>query len=480
MTPTTSNAAVHRARLARAVTTALIVLTSGTAHAAFFQLAENSPAGLGNANAGGAAVADDASTVWYNPAGLTRLQGQELVLGGHFIAPSFKASRVSASTVAFPAVPFPPPYAAGSSTINGGNGGDAGESALVPNFYYAHQYNDRLHFGLGVNAPFGLATDYANDWAGRYHADRSEIMTVNINPTLAYKVNEAFSLGAGINYQQLEATLTQAVDFGSICAAVALQASNPALLCGAQGSQASSGKAKVEADDDAWGYNFGFLWNLNSSTRFGLHYRSKLEYELEGDFDITRPSGVTVSPVVTGATGLVDSNAKADVTLPAMLSLSAFAQLNPTWAVMGDITRTYWGDLPELRIEFDSTQNDSIVTLDLKDVNRYSVGATYTPGGAWMYRAGIALDKTPTPNATARTPRLPDEDRLWLSLGAGYKSSDKLQFDFAYTYIMVDDAKVEKTAGPLTAQDENTFRGNLTANYEGSTHVLSAQARWRF
>lgn len=465
----------------RSVLVAALSLGAGSAaHAAFFQLAENSPAGMGNAFAGGAASAHDASTVWYNPAGLTRLQGQELVVGGYLIAPSIKADRVSASTVAFPPVPFPAPYAAGSSTISGGNGGDVGESALVPNFYYAHQHSDRLRFGLGVNVPFGLATDYANDWAGRYHADRSEIMTLNINPALAYKVSEVFSVGAGINYQQLDATLSQAVDFGSICAAVALQAGNPALLCGTQGSQASSGKAKVEADDDAWGYNLGFLWNLSPGTRLGLHYRSKLEYDLEGDFDVSQPSGVTVSPVVTGATGLVDSNAKADVTLPATLSLSTFVQLNPTWAVMGDITRTYWSDLPELRIEFDSAQNDSLVTLDLKDVNRYSLGVTYSPSGAWVYRAGIALDQTPTPNAEVRTPRLPDEDRLWLSLGAGYKPSDTLQFDFAYTYITVDDAKIEKSAGSLAAQNENTFRGNLSASYEANTQILSAQARWRF
>ena len=464
----------------RALVAALSLAAGSTAQAAFFQLAENSPAGMGNAFAGGAASAHDASTVWYNPAGLTLLKGQELVAGGYYIAPSIKADRVNASTAAFPAVPFPPPYAAGSSTISGGKGGDAGESALVPNFYYAHQHSDRLRFGLGVNVPFGLATDYANDWAGRYHADRSEIATLNINPALAYKVSEVFSIGAGLNYQQLDATLTQAVDFGSICAAVALQAGNPALLCGAQGSQASSGKAKVEADDDAWGYNLGFLWNLGPSTRLGVHYRSKLEYDLEGDFDVNQPSGVTVSPVVIGATGLVDSDAKADVTLPATLSLSAFTQLTPTWAVMGDITRTYWSDLPELRIEFDSAQNDSLVTLDLKDVNRYSLGATYSPSGAWLYRAGIALDKSPTPNAEVRTPRLPDQDRLWLSFGAGYKPSDKLQFDIAYTYILVDDAKVEKRAGSLAAPDENTFRGNLSARYEASTQLLSAQARWSF
>lgn len=144
---------------------------------------------------------------------------------------------------------------------------------------------------------------------------------------------------------------------------------------------------------------------------------------------------------------------------------------------MADVTRTYWGDLPALKIDFTNTAtpDDSVVTLNLKDVNRYSAGASFSPGGAWIYRFGVALDKTPTPSAADRTPRLPDEDRMWFSLGAGYKVSDRMRFDLAYTYIKVDNARVEKTAS-----GENTTRGSLTADYEASTQILSAQLNWQF
>ena len=186
-------------------------------------------------------------------------------------------------------------------------------------------------------------------------------------------------------------------------------------------STKNDGSAKVTADDKEWGFNLGLLWQTGQDTRLGLAYRSKMKLNLTGDVDITAPANVP-GALLTGA-GLVDSGAKADVTLPATLSLSAYHQVNPQWAIMGDVTRTYWSDLPELRIIFDSAQPDSVVTLDLKDVNRYSVGANYRPGGAWTYRFGVALDKTPTPNETARTPRLPDEDRTWFAVGADYQSS---------------------------------------------------------
>ncbi|BAU50389.1 long-chain fatty acid transporter [Sulfurifustis variabilis] len=446
---------ISRTRYARAIlagTAATLVFVAAPVRAAFFQLAENSPAGLGNAFAGGAAIAEDASTVWYNPAGLTRLTGTQLVVGGHFIQPSLEFNG-SAST----AIPSP---------ITGSDGGDAGESAFVPNLYLSHQYGNGISTGIGINAPFGLATDYENDWVGRYHADRSEIRTININPAIAYTVNEIFSIGAGLNWQRLDAELSQAVDFGTICGG----------FCGAPAG--NDGKAKVEADDDAWGYNLGLLWQVRDNTRLGLHYRSKLDFTVEGDFDITVPaSAAAVLPLST--LGLVDSGASSDVTLPATLSLSAFTQLNPAWAIMADITRTYWSDLPELRIEFDSNQQDSVVTLDLEDVNRYSAGVIYSPGGAWIYRAGVALDKTPTPSADVRTPRLPDEDRRWISLGIGYKVSERLSFDAAFTYIGIEDAKVNKSA-TLAATDENRFRGNLVGEYEASTTILSAQARWNF
>jgi long-chain fatty acid transport protein len=396
------------------------------ANAAFFQLVENNASGLGSANAGGAAIAEDASTVWYNPAGMTRLRGTQFTIAGHYIQPS---TKFDASANLSPAL--------GGGAISGEGTGDAGEAALVPNAYYTRPISEKLFFGFGMTVPFGLATDYDDDWVGRYHANRSEIQTINLNAALAYKVSDVLSLGGGINYQMLEATLTQAVDYGSLCALAAAP-------CAAPG--ANDGDASVTADDDAWGFNVGAMWELSPASRIGLAYRSKMKYALSGEANYTAPSA-QAEAVALGVAGIEDADVSADVTLPATFSVSMFQQLTPTVALLGDVTRTFWSDLPELRIDFDSGQADSVVTLDLEDVQRYSVGLVFTPPGAWMYRAGIALDQTPTPNAERRTARLPDADRKWLALGAGYKSSDAMTIDFSYVYIRADDAEIDKSAG---------------------------------
>lgn len=303
---------------------------------------------------------------------------------------------------------------------------------------------------------------------------------MNINPAIGYRINDQFSVGAGINYQKMDAELSQVVDYAMICTV----ASGGALsgLCGAGAGTfpgTNDGRAKVTADDTAWGFNAGLLWQLQTQTRLGAAYRSKIQHSLTGDFDVTAPSSLPAPALAAlQGGGLRDSGANAYVDLPATLSLSAHHQINPAWAVMGDVTRTFWSDLPELRISFDSGQDDSVVTLDLKDVNRYSVGVTYTPGSAWTYRAGVALDQTPTPNETARTPRLPDEDRLWLAFGAGYKYSDSFSVDLAYAYLKINDASVNKSVS--STSDEDFLRGNFAANYESKTQILSAQGRWTF
>ncbi|MDH5512246.1 MAG: outer membrane protein transport protein, partial [Gammaproteobacteria bacterium] len=401
----------HPVHLSGRLAAALLCASSITAHAAFFQLAENSPTGLGNAFAGGAAIAEDASAVWYNPAGLTRLSRAEYLVGGHIIVPSTEVKSVSGAAVT-------------TAPIGGSTGGDAGESALIPNFYYARRLDERTVFGFGVNVPFGLATEYDPNWVGRYHAIRSEIQAINLNPGIGFKLNDQVSIGGGISYQMVDAELTQAIDFATICTVSSGGVFSGTCGAGAGFSPSSNatkndGSAKVTADDKEWGFNLGLLWQAGQDTRLGLAYRSKMKLKLTGDFVITAPANVP-GALLTVA-GLVDSGAKADVDFPATLSLSAYHQVSPEWAIMGDVTRTYWNDLPELRIIFDSVQPDSVVTLDLKDVNRYSVGANYRPGGAWMYRFGVALDKTPTPNETVRTPRLPDEDRTWFAVGAEYQ-----------------------------------------------------------
>ncbi len=440
-----------------------LALFSGATFGAFFQVQESSPKGAGNANAGGAAVAEDASTVWYNPAGLTRLQGSQLVVGGHFIVPSTKFDNEGSTITGL----------LGGAPLTGGDGGDAGDDALVPNLYYARPINDDLTFGIGLDVPFGLRTEYDDGWVGRYHALESEIKTVNINPAMGYQLNDQVSIGGGISVQIVDATLSQAVDFGSICFLTTLPAT-----CAGLGlaSQANDGEAKVEADTTSYGYNIGVLFKVNDRTRVGVAHRSAISHDLEGDSDVTTV-GAGATAFATAA-NIVDSDVETDITFPATTSISVHHQVNSKWAVMGDATQTRWGRLPELRIKFDSGQPDSVVTLDLDDVWRYSFGATYVRDSRWTYRFGVAFDESPTPNAEVRTARLPDEDRTWLTFGVGYKKNDRLNFDFSYVFVTIDDAEINKNANSATSED--LTRGNLVGEYDADTSILAGQVNWKF
>jgi long-chain fatty acid transport protein len=437
---------------------------SAPASASFFALAEQSASGMGTAFAGGAAIAEDASTVWYNPAGMTRLDRAQLVVAGHYIDPSFKPTLNSATAIT--GVP-----------IGGGTGKNPGESAFVPNLYYTQPITKEFSIGAAINVPFGLTTEYDSTWAGRYHAIKSDIKSVNYNLSGAYKFTDVVSAGVGVNYQTLKAELSQGVDFATICTISAGGAFSGACGAGAgfnPGNNPNDGSGKVTADGNTWGYTLGLLAQLPNDFRVGVAYRSKMRYSLTGNFDITTPGNVPGA--LLGAAGLVDSGAKTDITLPSSFSFSAYQQIGQ-WALMADVTRTNWSSLPELRIKFDSAQPDSVVTLNLIDTYRISMGATYKLNDTWIFRGGVALDQSPVVNPADRSPRLPDADRTWLAVGAGFQASRSLSFDFGYAYIKMDTAQVRKTATPT---NENLARGNLSVDYSGTIQVLSAQARLMF
>ena len=204
------------------IVAALLSVFSATAFASGFAILEQSVQGLGYAFAGRAAVAEDASTIFFNPAGLTRLPGMQLEVAANIIVPSaeFK-NEGSALNAAFTGgMPI-------AGTLTGDDGGDAGDAGLVPNLYYAAQITERLHAGLGINAPFGLTNSYRGDWVGRYHAIKSELMTINVNPTLAFELHPMISVGAGINIQYIKARLTNAIDQSGVCLGLASRRHRP-------------------------------------------------------------------------------------------------------------------------------------------------------------------------------------------------------------------------------------------------------------
>ncbi len=440
----------------RLIGAGFLTISSGTSLAAGFSLIEQSASQMGNAFAGGAAFAGDASTIYFNPAGITRLPAQ-LVGALHYVQPSAKFDGTATDIFGNP--------------VSGGNGSDTGQPGLVPNFYVTAPLGKGLFAGLGINAPFGLSTKYDDNWKGRYQAIESELKTININPSIAYRLNRKLSVGAGISLQYIDAKLTQAVDQGSLCAPTQLQlqalgvpGADPA-LCAGLVPQGSDGFAKLTADNWAGGYNFGILFEPSDSTRAGLSYRSKIQQQVTGDARFRN-----TLPQFSNFGIFVDTNVRADVNLPQTASLSIWHDLNSSWSVMADATWTGWDNFDELRIQYDSFQPDTVIDENWKDAWRYALGVDYRYNSKWTLRAGTAYDQTPIPDAEHRTARIPSEDRTWLSLGLGYKFSRSLGIDLGYSHLFVlDDPKINETSSSA---------GNLNGKYDASVDILSAQVVW--
>jgi long-chain fatty acid transport protein len=430
---------------------------AGAAQSAGFALIEQDVSGMGNAYAGAAATADSLGTLYFNPAGMTRLPGTRAAAAVHLVLPSSEF-RNAGST-----------FVLGGGPIPGSNGGDAGGLAAVPHSYFSHQLNDRTWLGFAINAPFGLTTEYDSDWVGRYHAIRSAVKTINLNPSLAYKVSDRVSVAAGVNVMYLEGEFTNAIDFGTLNQIPLVQGGLGGAL-GPVGPGQADGRSAIEGDSWGYGFNLGALVELNDATRIGVHYRSEVEHDIEGDVRFDLPT-----PALAG----VFSNAgvKADVTLPASFSLSAYHQLNDEWALMADYTWTGWSSIPELRFDFANGLPDGVTTFNWKDTDRVSAGASYTPADSgWTYRFGAAWDESPIRDAASRTPRLPDNDRIWLAVGAGWSPTPQVTVDIGYAHLIIDDPQIAKTG----TEPEDVTRGALNGSYDSRVDILSIQATYRF
>lgn len=425
---------------------AVLLATSGAlANASGFQLFEQSVSGLGNAFAGNAAVAEDATTIFFNPAGLTRIPGTQTIAGVHLIAPKteFENKGSTAAVTNFQ----------GNNVLLGTDGGNAGVTGVVPNFYAAHQLTDKLHIGLGVNVPFGLKTSYSSNWVGRYHGINSELKTINFNPSLAYKINKMFSVGLGVNAQYAEADLSNAIDFG--------QAAGPGT------GQGLDGRQQLTGDDWGWGYNLGVMMQLTSATRIGLAYRSHIDFDIEGDVRFSVP------PPARGLFPFSTENASAKLDLPETISLSAYHDATSKLALLGDVSWTRWDRFDELVVKFENQAlPTSVQSFDWDNTFRYSLGANYKAHKDWMLRTGAAYDFAPIPSAKKRDVRVPDSDRIWLAFGISHTPNSSFKFDFSYTHIWVRDASINRNDG-----NGHTLVGNYN---NSSVDIFSGQMVWSF
>ncbi len=464
-------------RLAAGITGALLSMAAGQALGSAFALQEQNASGLGHAYAGGAAAAEDVSTIWFNPAGLVRLSTAQVIVAGNLICPSTKFSDDGGSKNAT----FQP---------LGGNGGDAGSCAFVPNLYLGVPFTDKWSFGLAVNVPFGLKTEYDSNWLGRFQAVESKLETVNINPALSYEVTKNFTVGAGASWQRVKATLTNQVNYAGVFAqgvgglvanGTIPAAAAPTLIGSAAGLESG---ANVNGDDSAWGWNVGVLWQATPQMRIGAAYRSPIKYTINGTASFNNPSSVgalppTLAPVgallVNGvnSTILNNGNVSLDLKMPETANVSVFYQLDNKWDLMADLQYTGWSSIQQLQVVRSTGSVLETLPENFRNTWRGSVGASYRYNDMWTLRGGLAYDQSPV-NSTDRSPRLPDNNRTWIAIGSQYRANANWAFDVGYAYIFVDNASINNNGGS-TAQN-----GLISGSYKANVNLLGAQVTYTF
>jgi long-chain fatty acid transport protein len=416
---------MKRSNAATAAVVAALVSFAGSSAAGGFAIGVQSGSATGNAVAGGAAVAEDASVVWSNPAGMTHLkQSRQLTTALHIFKPSFKFENIGSTGV----------FAAPGT----GEGRDGGDWAYVPTAFLTTPITNDLRFGFGITAPFGLTTSYDQGWRGQLLALKSKIMTVNLNPALAYRVNDIVSVGAGVNVQWIRAELSSSTG-------------SPVLR-----------NIDLDADDIGYGFNLGVTVQPTTSTRIGASYRSQIKYSLDGRATFSGPGGPLVNGDVT-----------ADLRLPDSASLSAFHEIGK-WELLADATWTGWDTLQQLVVTRSSTSaggaaaGSTLATLPFqwKNTWRFAVGANYKLNEQVKIRGGVARDNTPT-NDTARTPRLPDQDRTWIAAGLQYRLSRAGVLEVGYAHEFLADPRVNNSVGGAP--------GALVGKFKAKADILSLQ-----
>lgn len=426
---------------------------AGRADAAGFYLQEQSVSQQGAAYAGAAANPKDASTIFFNPAGLTELERSQVTGGVSLIVPTLHMSN-GGSTAGPTGGPF--------GAYGGGNGGNPFSPEAVPSIYMSYSPNGRLWYGLGISSPFGLATEYDAGWFGRYDSTKSELRTINIAPVIAFKVNDSFSFGGGPNIQYAEATLENALPcppaLGGLCVGGAF-------------TTGSDGFSRLEGDSWGVGYNFGMLFKLWDKTKIGLHYRSQINQTI-------RNGAITVAglPAAMGANGT--ATGEAELKQPDIASFGIAHQMNDRLTLLGSYNWFGWSNFDEIRVRFDSGAPDAVTAQNYDDSFSVAFGAEWKQNDRWTLRGGVQYDQTPT-TLPDRSTRTPDADRYWASIGATFDWNDSVLIDFAASHIFMKDGQIGLTKNFYTGSGLDTTV-NITGKTNSHIDIFSLQATWRF
>jgi len=402
-----------------------VAFASSNIFASGFALNEQSISGMGTGFAGRSSSADDASTVYGNPAGMSRLKREQVTLGGAAVIAKTDIKQTSGAS--------------------GTNDGDMVPVVGVPMGYYVKPIDDHWSFGFGMYVPYGLVTDYESGFAGRYYGSKSEVQVITLQPTVSYAFNDKVSIGFGPTINRIDGTLESAT-----------RPPAPGL---------NDGKVRITGDDTAVGYNVGILVQATDRTRVGLTYHSMVDYKLEGK--------TKVSNQYIGALNGTKYDASLKLKTPESVDFSVTHELDDQWTIYAGSTWTRWS-----RLEAITVNNEGVPPLLVAgglgriseeqkwhDTWAHAIGASYKLNKEWVLRTGFTVDQSPTNNVN-RSPRIPTGDRKILSFGAGYSPSDDVTIDLAYSYLWEEDTKINQAA--------------YHAKYENSAHGLGASLTYRF
>jgi long-chain fatty acid transport protein len=439
-------------------------LACGQVHAAAFQLKENSVKAQGRAMAGAASAMGDASVVANNPAVMSTFTEKTVQADVTAIDLSFK---FNGSGTAAAGTPLQRP-------MTGGNGGDAGDLAAVPAASFILPLSDNFEYltlGAMISAPFGLKTEYDRDWVGRYHAVNSDVKIIDLTLAGSLEITDRFSVGLGVIYEHADVTLTNAVDFGAgICRVAVALCVTPNPVAAPFGPQKNDGMASISGTDNSFGWIAGLNLRPTDKLSLGYAYRSEIDHELRGDATFEVPANVRA--VLGNSVYMPRDGGGADLTLPATHTFSVTYQATDRLAIMAEGVHTGWDSLKEIRIEFDNPlQADAAEDYNWHDSWFYSLGGEFKLNDKFTLRAGIARDESPVARAH-RTPRMPDQDRNWYSIGATWHVSDKMEINASYVKLdLVDDPEIDLMS---------SSGSRLVGTYDGGADLFGVSMQYKF
>lgn len=470
------------------------------AFASGYHFGTQSVSDQGTANASGAA-AEDATTIFSNPAGLSHVDGTTFSGVLDLVIPHGDVTDEGTHTVAIPG------FAPNGKPTGGSTGGSYLNTTVVPHAYVSHKVNDQLTIGFGAFVPFGSDVKYSNDWIGRYDIIDTKLETLALNPSFAWRINKYVTFGGGVSAQYMKGRLIKGADFGTgaittplgssgsliqqiglgaqkaagaaAAYAAAGDAANAAkyqavaqqlsalgskLVTQFSGNPTYDGQVDVNADDWGYGYNFGLMFDFDEHTRLGFAYRSRISQRLTGTANWTVPTTFTndtllaqttatlramgqtvpdLGPTIQGALQGQFTNGDASVAVdtPESYSLSFYKDVTDRLALMADVTHTRHSRLKAINIQFANGLPPANIPENWSDTTKISLGGSYKYSDSLKLRAGFMHDESPVDDNN-RTPALPDGDRKWYSIGANWALSKTNSLDFAYSFVQVGDEQV--------------------------------------